>query len=113
GGHSVDRRRAGSRAARFAGTEYLYGRLLRLESACRGDLVDQRFDVRAQEFGRLMTRRADEVKVARMPERRLEARSPFAEVPFARDARADHPLKRAIHGRPSDFRVLAANQIAE
>ena len=53
------------------------------------------------------------MEVPRVAERRLETRTALAEVDLARNARADHPLQRAIHGGAADPRVLTVHQIAE
>ena len=45
--------------------------------------------------------------------RLLEAEPAFAEIHLSRDPRVDHPLQRAIDGRPADAMVVAANQIDE
>src|SRR5207247_497725 len=68
-------------------------------------------DVGAQKLRRAVARRADQMEVARMPVGRLEPRAPFAEVDLARDAGIDHPLQRAVHGRASDARMLAPDEI--
>src|SRR5205809_6305820 len=56
---------------------------------------------------------ADQMEVPRVAERRLEARTPFAEVHLAGDARVDHPLQRAIDAGAADAGVFAVHQIAE
>ena len=56
---------------------------------------------------------ADQVEVARMAVRRLEARAPFAEIDLARDAGVHHPLQRAIDRRAADAGILAADEIEE
>ena len=53
------------------------------------------------------------MKVPRVAVRRLETRTPFAEVDFARDAGVDHPLQRAVDGRAADAGVLAADEVEE
>ena len=45
--------------------------------------------------------------------RRLETRSAVAEIHLARDAGADHPLQRAVHGGAPDARILATDEIAQ
>src|SRR5262249_50827636 len=52
-------------------------------------------------------------KVARMPVRRLEPRSAFAEVDLARDAGVDHPLQRPVDGGAADAAILAPHAIEE
>ena len=79
----------------------------------RGDLLEQRLDVGAQELGRAMTGGADEMEVPRMAVGRLEARAAFAEVDLAGDAGADHPLQRPIDGGAADARRLAAHEIEQ
>src|SRR5258708_5745869 len=44
----------------------------------------------------------DQMKMARVPVRRLESRAALAEVNFARDPGAHHPLERSIHRRSAD-----------
>ena len=70
----------------------------------------KRLDVGAQELGRAVTHVADEVKVAWMAIGRLEARPAFAEIDLARHARPDHPLQRAVDGRPPNPGILAAGR---
>ena len=53
------------------------------------------------------------MKVPRVAVRRLEARAAFAEVDLAGDAGVDHPLQRAVDGRPADARRLAADEIEQ
>jgi hypothetical protein len=53
------------------------------------------------------------MKVARMAVRRLEARTPFAEVDLAGHAGADHPLQGAVHGSPPDARGLLPDEIEQ
>src|SRR5258707_287270 len=60
-----------------------------------------------------MAGRADQVKVTRMAIRRLEARAPLAEVNLPGDAGVDHPLQRAVDGRPSDARGLAVDALEQ
>src|SRR5258708_2494788 len=62
-----------------------------------GNLFHERLDIRAQEFGRPVARRADQMKVPRMPVRGLISGTTFAEVDLARDSGADHPLKRSVY----------------
>ena len=47
---------------------------------------------------------ADQVEVARVAVRGLEAEAAFAEVDLAGDAGVDHPLQRAIDGGAADAR---------
>ena len=56
---------------------------------------------------------ADQVEVARLPVRVLEAEASFAEVDLARDARVHHPLQRAVDGGAADAVVFLANEIDE
>ena len=60
-----------------------------------------------------MAGRADQMKMPRVPVRRLEARAPLAEIDFARDVGVDHPLQRAIDRRPADARLLASDLIEQ
>src|SRR5579871_812838 len=85
----------------------LHHRLRRREAMRGGDFFDERLDVRAEELGRPVAPRADQVEVPRMPFRGLEARAAFAEVDLARETRCDHPLQRAVHGRAADAGRLA------
>src|SRR5262245_38508663 len=80
GGGAVDRRRLPAGAALFARAEDLHHLLRRREVARAGDFFHQRFDVGAQELRRTVAGRTDQVIVARVAVRRLEARAPFAEV---------------------------------
>src|SRR5262249_48367421 len=57
---------------------------------------------RAEEFVRAIAGLADQVKVARMPVRVLEAETPFTEVDLAGNARFLHPLQRAVDGGAGD-----------
>ena len=88
-------------------------RLRRREVARRRDLLHQRLDVRAEEFRGAVTLGANQVEMAGVAKRRLEARMPLAEIHLARDSGADHPLQRAVHRRPADARILAAHELAE
>src|SRR5262245_48574904 len=72
-GRAVYRRRLLAGPAFVAGPEDLDHLLRRREIARRRDFLHQRLDVRAQEFGRPVTRVADEMKVTRMAVRRFEA----------------------------------------
>jgi hypothetical protein len=100
-------------AALLADAVNLDGCLLRPEIPCRGDLFEQRLDVRAQKLRRRMAGRADEMKVPRVAVRRLEARAPFAEVDLACNAGTDQPLQRAVDRRTADARRLAADEIEQ
>ena len=51
--------------------------------------------------------------MARVAIRRLETRTPFAEIDFTRDSGVDHPLQRAVHCCPADPRVLAVHEVAQ
>jgi len=109
GGRAVNRRRFPAGAALLAGADNLHHRLRRREISRRGDLFHQRLDIRAQKLRRTMAGRANEMKMPRVAKRRLETRSPFAEIDFPRDAGADHPLQGAVDGRAADARVFAAD----
>ena len=85
--------------------------LPRGEVAHCGDLLDQRLDVRAEEFRRLVARLANQVEMPRVPVGVLEPEAPLAEVDLPRDAGVDHPLQRAVDGRAADPLVLAPDQI--
>jgi hypothetical protein len=80
---------------------------------CSRHLLEQRLDVRAQELERPVAGLADEMKVPRMPVGMLEAEPPLPEIHLARDARLFHPLQGAVHRRPADLLILAADQIVE
>ena len=60
-----------------------------------------------------MTRRADEMKVTWVPERRLEARAAVTEVDLAGDPGADHPLQGAIDGGAADASRFAADMLEQ
>jgi 2-phospho-L-lactate guanylyltransferase (CobY/MobA/RfbA family) len=60
-----------------------------------------------------MTGRANEVKVARVAVRRLEARTSFAKVDLAGDAGADHPLQGAVHRGAADACRLAPDEVEQ
>ena len=83
------------------------------KAARRGDLLEQRLDVGAEELRRAVAGGADEMEMPRMAVRGLEARPPLAEIHLAGDAGADHPLQRAVDRRAADARVLAADEIAQ
>jgi hypothetical protein len=100
-------------SARVAGAVDLENALTRSESARRGNLLDQRLDVRAEEFERPAAGPADQVKVARMPVRMLEAETPLAKIDLARNAGIDHPLQGAVNGRPADALVGSSYQLDE
>ena len=87
--------------------------LPRGEVARRGDLLEQRLDVRAQKLGRSVAGLADEMKVPWMPVRMLEAESALAEIDLAGDPGVHHPLQRAVDGGAADLVVLAPDQIEE
>ena len=105
------RRPAG--AARLAGAVDLHDALPRREAARRRHFLDQRLDVGAEKLVRAIAGLADEMKVPRMPVRVLEAEAALAEIDLARDAGLDHPLQRAVDGRPADAMVLALDQLDE
>ena len=105
------RRLAG--AARFAGAVNLHDALPRREAARGGDLLDQRLDVRAEELVRAIAGLADQMEVARMPVRVLEAEAAFAEIDLARDAGVHHPLQRAVDGGAADALIFALDEIDE
>src|SRR5262249_1072283 len=77
GRRAVDRRRLLARPALLARAVDLDDLLRRREVARGRDLLHQRLDVRAEELRRAMARRADQMKVARVTVRRLEARAPL------------------------------------
>src|SRR5262245_28030509 len=56
---------------------------------------------------------ADQVKVARLPVRVLEAEAAFTEINLARNPGVDHPLERPIDGRPADALIFAADDVDE
>ena len=60
-----------------------------------------------------MTVVANQVEVPGMSVRRLVARAAFAEIDLAGDPRFDHPLQRAIDGRPADSRRLTTHEIEQ
>ena len=60
-----------------------------------------------------MTHIADEMEVTRVPVRRFEARSALAKIDLARDSGADHPLQRAVNGRPTDSWIFLVDEIAQ
>ena len=60
-----------------------------------------------------MAIRADQVKMPRMTIGRLEAGTPFAEIDFARDARRDHPLQRAVDRRAADSGFLTVDELEQ
>src|SRR4029453_1358692 len=109
GGDAVDRRNLAPGPALLAGAVDLHHRLGRLEIERAGNLLHERLDVRAQEFGGGMAGTADEVEVPRVAVGRLEARAPLAEVDLARDAGVDHPLQRAVNGGAADAGGLLAD----
>ena len=51
------------------------------------------------------------MEVPRVPVGVFEAEPAFAEIDLAGDAGVDHPLQRAIDGRPADAMVFALDQI--
>ena len=87
--------------------------LLAGELPRRGDLFDQRLDIGAEKLERLIAGLANQVKVARMAVRVLEAEAAFAEIHFAGDARIHHPLQRAVYRRAADAAIFLADQIDE
>ena len=82
-----------------------------MKRARRRHLLDQRLDVGAEELVRAVAGLADQVEVARMAVRMLEAEAAFAEVHLAGDARLLHPLQRAIDGGAADAVVFALDQV--
>ena len=109
---------AGSAAERptpavFARAVDLHDGLARLELPRRGDFLEQRLDVRAEELERLMTGAADEVEVPRVPVGVLELELAVAEIDAARDAGLDHPEQRPVDGGAADARVFATDQLDE
>src|SRR5205814_6057350 len=97
-------RRRTTRAARFARAVDLQDALARGKVPGARDLLDQRFDVGAEELEGLIAALADQVKVPRMAVRVLEAEASLAEIDFSCDPRIDHPLQRAVHGGAADSR---------
>ncbi len=53
------------------------------------------------------------MKVTRVPIRRLEPGTSFAEVHLARNAGVHHPLQRAVHRSATDARMLAVDEADE
>ena len=100
-------------AAFLAGAEDLNDGLRRVEIASGGNLLDERFDVRAQELGRTMAHVADEMEMPWMPVGRFESRATFAEIDLAGDAGVDHPLQRAVDRGAADPRVFLVDEIAQ
>ena len=60
-----------------------------------------------------MTVVADQMEVPRMPIRRLEPGTAFAEIDLAGDAGVDHPLQRAVDRGAADAGLLAAHEIEQ
>src|SRR5829696_7431199 len=56
---------------------------------------------------------ADEVKVARVAVRRLEARASFAEIDLTGNAGFHHPLQRPVDGGPADAGGLLAHALEQ
>ena len=106
-----DRRPPG--AAGLAGAVNLQDALARGEIARRRDLFEQRLDVGAEELERPVAGLADEMKVARMAVRVLEAEAAFAEIDLPRDPRFLHPLERAVDRGPADLLIFSADQIVQ
>jgi hypothetical protein len=100
-------------AARVARAMDLQHALPRREPARRRDLLDERLDVGAEEFERAAAALADEMKVARVAVRVLEAEPPLVEVHLPRDPRVHHPLQRAVDGGAADALVLPPDQIEQ
>src|SRR6266851_508662 len=113
GCRAVDRRSLPACPAFLAGPDDLDDRLSGREAARRRNLLDQRFDVGAEEFGRTAACAADQMEMAWMAERRLEARAALTEVHLACDPGPHHPLQRAIDGGAADAWILAADEIAQ
>ena len=80
GGGAVERGNRLAGAAFLARPEDLEDGLGRGEVACRGDILDERFDVGAQELRRSVADVADEMKVPGMAVRGLEPGAAFAKV---------------------------------
>ena len=112
GRSALDRRRAAG-PARLAGAVDLQDALARREVARRGDLLEERLDVRAEKLERSIAGLADQMKVARVAIRVLEPETALAEVDLARDPRLLHPLERAVDGGAADLLILAADQIVQ
>jgi hypothetical protein len=85
--------------------------LTRRESARRRDLFEKRFDVRAEELERAVTALADEMEMAGMSVRMLEAKPPFAEIDLPGNAGFNHPLQRAVNRGAADSLILPPDQI--
>jgi hypothetical protein len=111
GGSLLGRRPTG--AAGLARPVDLDDALARREAAGGGDLLDERFDVRAEELVRAVAALADQVEVARMPVRVLEPESPLAEIDLAGNARFHHPLQGAVDGGAADPLILALDHLDE
>ena len=109
----VDERRLLASTAFLTGTVDLDDRPRRGEVSGGGDVLDHRFDVRAEELGRLVALLADQMEVPRMPIGWFEPRATFAEVHLSGYAGSNHPLQRAIDRRAPDPRILLADEIAE
>jgi len=87
--------------------------LPRREVARRRDLLDQRFDVGAEELEAAVAALADQMKVARMAIGVLEPEIAAAEVDPAGDPGIDHPLESAIDGRPADALIFTPDDVDE
>src|SRR4029450_12103179 len=105
--------RSPSRAAGFAGAVNLEDALARGEIPRRRHFFEKGLDVRAQELERAVAGLADEMKVARMPVRVLEAEPALAKIDLARDARLFHPLQRAVDGGAADFLIFPLDQVVQ
>ena len=104
------------RAAGLAGLARavdLHHALARGEVARRRHFFDERFDVGAEELERAIAGLADQVIVARMPVRVLEAEAALAEIDLAGDAGGHHPLQRAVDGGAADAVVFALDEVDE
>src|SRR5256885_9269039 len=110
---AVDWRSLLARPAIVAGPIDLDDRARGRKPARRRNLFHQTFDVGAQKLRRSMALRADEMKMARVPVRRLVPRSTVAEIDLARDVGLDHPLERPVDGGASDTRFLPAHDVEQ
>ena len=105
--------RGPSLLAVLAGAVNLHNAVLGGEVAGGRHFLHQRFDVRAQEFERLVAALADEVEMPRMAVGRLKAESPFAEIHFPRHAGILHPLEGAVDRGAADAMVVFSDEIDE
>src|SRR5258705_2484691 len=107
------RRAVASGPALFARAVNLHDTLRGAEAARGRHLLDQRFDVRAEELERSAAGLADQMEVPRLAVGVLEAEAAFAEIDLAGDAGVHHPLHRPVDGCAADALIFAANQVDE